>query len=107
MRSSDKVLARHGLDRGAVMSFDEMKEDAARSAFGGGLHRDDERDLVCASAPALAAVDLALLAAENGVVHLDAPLERAPRFDLGDRRSKLLAQASGRVPLDADLARQL
>ena len=75
MRSSDEVNACHGLDRGAIMSFDEMDQDAARTTFGRGLHRNHERDLVGASPPAFAAVDLTPLAAENGVIHLDAALE--------------------------------
>ena len=58
MRSSDEVIACHGLDRGAIMSFDEMDQHATRSTFGRGLHSDHERDLVGASPPALAAVDL-------------------------------------------------
>jgi hypothetical protein len=82
------------------MSFDEMDEDAASSALGGGLHRDDERDLVCASTPTFATVCLALLAAQNRIVHLDAALERTLSFDFADHRTKLLAQPPGRVPLD-------
>ena len=75
MRSSDEVIACHRLDRGAIVSFDEIDQDAARSAFGRGLHRDHESDLVGASSPAFAAVDLTLLAADNRVVHLDTALE--------------------------------
>jgi len=75
MRSSDEVIACHGLDRGAIMSFDEMDQNTARSTFGRGLHRDHERDLVGASPATFAAVGLTLLAAENGIIHLDAAPE--------------------------------
>ena len=88
----------HRLDRIAVMSFDEMEKDAARSAFGGSLDRDDERDLVCASAPTLAALCFALLAAENRVVHLDAALKRTPGFDLGHHQRQVSGASARPCP---------
>ena len=68
-----------------------------------GGHGDDERDFVRPFATTLAALILVALAAEHGIVHLDAPIEFPRRLVLQHHLAKLLAHEPSAIPLEVEL----
>ena len=94
----------HALDLVTVVRRDGKQREPLRISFVAGRDGHDERDFVRASASALAAVQLALLAAQDGVVHLDTAVELSLGLVGLHHGIELLAHEPGPVVLDAELA---
>ncbi len=94
----------HALDLVTVVRRDGKQREPLRMSFVAGRDGHDERDFVRASTSALAAVQLALLAAQDGVVHLDTAVELSLGLVGLHHGIELLAHEPGTVVLDAELA---
>ena len=102
-----QMRLRHRLDLGAVVNLHDMQQQTQRPPVIAGLDGHDERGLVGPRTPTFAAIQLAFLAAEHGIVHLDATVELAARLALEHHRHQLVAHQCRRVGPHTQLARQL